>query len=1588
MKKLFVLLLPLLVAVGCIQEERSPEEILVPSPAQLDCSELAFELSSKVPIGSQKLVDECGFLVATTKDLADAVDVKGELAENAFRAVLPSRRYGTTYYICSYVTNGHGSEIRSDVRSFALGTLDQYVSFDDVNVVSYEPSLRQVTLALHADVWAGVNVTEVGVRYGVSESLDSNRNYAIGAYDEDGNISISVGGIIDGDQYYISVYLKDGEYVTYGEIESLVIPSIPSLKTNDAEEITSSSAVLHGTVLKGDDITERGFMLMEGEGSTDDMDRKIVVDGTLGEYSVELNELKPNQKYSYCAYAINTMGTYYGVVKSFKTNIGFPVVASPVISSITSTSAVFSSMVTSHGGKTVSEVGFFYGKEPEVDPESALKVNQIYSEDTFSIAVEDLEVNTRYYVMAFTKNTAGIAYSEVESFTTSVSAPSVKTVGYFDVTSTTAVLSGSVVSDNGAEVTERGFVWMQGSEVPTLNNYKVVSEGALGEYSSAIEDLEPNRRYTFRAYASNLKGTSYGEVMTFSTAADLSRLSVTKVTGITSTTATFTSTVTDNGGATVSEVGFYYGLDEELSNAFKVSEGYSSDTFSITVGELEVGTVYYVKAYVVNSAGEATNTAVSFKTVSAVPSVSTVGFSEVSAFGARLTGEVSDDNGEGIIERGFVWTERPELPTVSDNKVQVLGGLGEYSAAVDGLNPNQTYTFRAYATNSCGTAYGDQLNFITDVALPIVTYQNHSDLTSSSMTVSGKVLSHGGETVSEVGLMYALSDDLDAAVKVEMDYSGDVFSFTLQSLTRATDYYIWPYAVNSAGTSYGDMVVITTLPVLPVVTTMDVTDIMDNSARCGGVVLDDGGREIISKGIVWGRSFNPTIELHAKTDEGPGVSEYISNLTDLRSGTAYYVRAYAVTEVGVSYGEQKHLLTPGEIESIVLPSANSFIITESGTYSFTTTKGNSSETIGDAASAEVLWETFGTSQTPNVGSLISSASYKDGYVYFDVPVDYREGNAVIAAKDESGRILWSWHIWLTDMPQEHEYANAAGVLMDRNLGATSATPGDVGAIGLVYQWGRKDPFLGTASTTSSVDAGSTIEWPSSEVTDGVVGTFEYAYEHPTTFIRASSTSAGDWMPSIDYRQIWQEEIKTIHDPCPDGWHVPVAGAKGSFSLAGFTDFSYDSSKGGLYVYQNDLVIWFPASGFRSDYNKITHVNHTGWYWLGIQRNYGNYMTNLMDMMGAGQGGLSFASVAGREPAYSIRCQKDGTGGGVAGDYIQEFSINGASCLSLNGNANCYMISQPGVYYFPALKGNGNDSVGPVSSVEVMWETLGTGEIPSKGCIVQGALYRDGNIYIKASDSLREGNAVIAARDAAGNILWSWHIWSTDEPEIQEYFNNAGLVMDRNLGATSATPGDVGALGLLYQWGRKDPFPGASAINSSSVAECTIYFPEAVLVTSISSPLNYSIANPTTFIKGISNDYDWCYGEDSNVTSILWKTDEKTIYDPCPPGWRVVRSNVYSIASGTSSKYEVPYDNVNLGVNFSGIYGQDDVIWYPASGTISSPTSVSYVGNWGRYWLSNPMGNHALNLLFRNTDEVSHNGGFWRSEGCPVRCVQE
>ena len=110
------------------------------------------------------------------------------------------------------------------------------------------------------------------------------------------------------------------------------------------------------------------------------------------------------------------------------------------------------------------------------------------------------------------------------------------------------------------------------------------------------------------------------------------------------------------------------------------------------------------------------------------------------------------------------------------------------------------------------------------------------------------------------------------------------------------------------------------------------------------------------------------------------------------------------------------------------------------------------------------------------------------------------------------------------------------------------------------------------------------------------------------------------------------------------------------------------------------------------------------------------------------------------------------------------------------------------------------------------------------------------------------------------------------------------MMDRNLGATSATPGDAGALGLLYQWGRKDPFPGASSISENIAAKATLVrWPQELISEGVS--IDYTVQNPTKIISTFHGVYDWLLTEDGSMDNTRWQA-EKTIYDPCPAGYRV------------------------------------------------------------------------------------------------------
>ena len=334
----------------------------------------------------------------------------------------------------------------------------------------------------------------------------------------------------------------------------------------------------------------------------------------------------------------------------------------------------------------------------------------------------------------------------------------------------------------------------------------------------------------------------------------------------------------------------------------------------------------------------------------------------------------------------------------------------------------------------------------------------------------------------------------------------------------------------------------------------------------------------------------------------------------------------------------------------------------------------------------------------------------------------------------------------------------------------------------------------------------------------------------------------------------------------------------------------------------------------------------------------------------------------------------------------------ATDLSGSESANCYVVSNAGAYKFKSVKGNSSTSVGSVAAAEVLWESFGTDVAPNVGDLIKSVSYSDGYITFKTADNFKEGNAVIAAKDASGEILWSWHIWFTDQPKGQVYYNNAGTMMDRNLGATSATPGDVGALGLLYQWGRKDPFLGSSSISDNVTAKSTITWPSTVKSTSSTGTISYATAHPTTFITYNNSNYDWYYTGSSSTDNTRWTTSSstKSIYDPCPSGWRVPDGGddgVWSKALGSSSYFTNTslYSSINEGMNFSGKFGSASTIWYPASGCRNSLFDVGY---YGYCWSASPCSNDAYCLYFGSNGLVSPSYSSFRAYGFAVRCVRE
>ena len=374
-------------------------------------------------------------------------------------------------------------------------------------------------------------------------------------------------------------------------------------------------------------------------------------------------------------------------------------------------------------------------------------------------------------------------------------------------------------------------------------------------------------------------------------------------------------------------------------------------------------------------------------------------------------GIITNDGGATITARGVCWSTSPN-PTISDNYTFDETGIGNFTSNITGLTAGTTYYVRAYATNATGTAYGNEILFITNAIGPTIITATVSNITDSSAVSGGIITSDGGAVVIARGICWDTLPNPTINSNHTSDSSGiGNFTSSITGLIAGTTYYVRAYAVNSVGTAYGNQVAFTTMAMLPTLTTTAVSNITYTSAVCGGNITSDGGYSVTARGVCWSIYPNPTIN-NNHTTNGSGTGSFTSSITGLLAGTTYYLRAYATNAAGTGYGNEISFTTIG----IFSVSATQKVLFSPGNLQWSATNGGNTATThavagnGTAAGtwrfAPNQWDMIGAANS-NVSSTYTgwidlfgwgTSGYNNKYPYMTSTnyADYGNGNNNIA----------------------------------------------------------------------------------------------------------------------------------------------------------------------------------------------------------------------------------------------------------------------------------------------------------------------------------------------------------------------------------------------------------------------------------------------------------------------------------------------------------------------------------------------------------------------------------------------------------------
>ncbi|MBM4776494.1 MAG: hypothetical protein GQE15_02235, partial [Archangiaceae bacterium] len=946
---------------------------------------------------------------------------------------------GTTYYFCAIAQNAVGTSYGA-VLSFTTPALIPLVTSASTSFISDTSATLNGSATPRGDAtsaWFRYSTTNPGAcndAFGTRTPSTGGTN--VGSGNTAQTYTQLLTGLTPSTTYYWCAIAQNAVGINYGTIVTFTTVALPTVVTQAASPVTSTTATLNSSITPNGTSTTAWFRYSSTDPTScnDTFGTRIPASSgtfmgagsTAASNPLSISGLLPGNTYYFCAIAQNTIGTQFGPLLSFTTPPQVPTVTTTPPTSLSATTGTFNGSANPNGSATTAWFRFStanpgvcndaFGTRVPATGGTAIPFGN--SPVAFSQAVTGLTTGTTYYVCAIAQNSVGLNYGSVLTITTP-GAPTATTVLASAITSSGATLNGTG-NPNRADAT--GWVRYSttdpgtcddtfGTRAPATGGSALGNGTSAASYSQVVTGLAAGTTYYFCAIVENIVGKAFGTVQSFTTL-NAPTMVTQPATSVTASTATLNATGNPNNS---NSTGWFrystvnpgtcdnvFGTRQPSSGGYPLGAGNMPTAYTANITGLLAGTTYYVCAIGSNAAGTSVGAVETFVT----PGPPTVVTSPVTTFGSTTATLAGTANPNVGATTGWFRYTTSFISTCTDTfgtRVPSTGGtaLGNgtmaapFSEMVAGLLPATTYYVCAIASNSAGTRFGTVQSFTTSAA-PAVTTSAATLVTGTTATLNGSANPRGSAGTGWFRYSSTSPGVCNDTFGTRVSMSGTslgsgssavAFTEPITGLTAGTTYYFCALASNAIGTTPGSLLTFTT-PAAPTVTTNAATSVLGSTATFNGSANPNLAtttgyfRYSTTNPTTCNDTFGTRFPATGGSNLGSGslTQTFTQLVSGLSSSTTDYYCAIGQNSEGTAFGTVQTFTT---LAAPVVTTAAATLVTGS-----TATLNGSANPSGNSATGWFRYstinpvtcnDTFGTRAPLSSGTLLGSGTVPTPY---------------------------------------------------------------------------------------------------------------------------------------------------------------------------------------------------------------------------------------------------------------------------------------------------------------------------------------------------------------------------------------------------------------------------------------------------------------------------------------------------------------------------------------------------------------------------------------------------------------------------------